>query len=100
MGLQYELASSITKFALPQKQQPNNVAMDSVPYDEPAPSILLPLSSFLLCLQILAYPFNLVSSGLLGQILTGVIFGASLTSWLPLSTQEAIVQLGYIGLIL
>jgi len=95
-----EPVSSITNLQFPQTQHPSNVAMDSLPYHEPAPSILLPLSSFLLCLHILAYPFNLVSSGLLGQIFAGIIFGGPLTSWLPLSTQEAIVQLGYIGLIL
>jgi hypothetical protein len=74
--------------------------MDSLAYHEPGASILLALSSFLLCLHILAYPFNLVSSGLLGQILAGVIFGAPLASWLSVSIQEAVVQLGYVGLVL
>jgi hypothetical protein len=79
---------------------PSNVAMNSLPYHEPPLSTLLPLSAFLLCLQIVAYPFNLISSGLLGQILVGIIFGTPLASWLSLPTQQAIVQLGYIGLIL
>jgi len=57
--------------------------MNSLPYTEPPLDVLLPLSSFLLALHIVAWPLNrLFSCGLLGQIFVGMVWGTPLTSWL------------------
>ena len=75
--------------------------MSALAYHEPPLETLLPLSSFLIALHLVAWPLNrLFSAGLLGQILVGTVWGTPLTSWLDISTQQTIVQLGYIGLIL
>jgi Kef-type K+ transport system membrane component KefB len=75
--------------------------MTALAYQEPLLEVLLPLSSFLLALHVVAWPLDrLVSCGLLGQVAVGVIWGTPLTSWLALDTEQTIVQLGYIGLVL
>jgi Kef-type K+ transport system membrane component KefB len=75
--------------------------MNALAYHEPPLETLLPLSSFLIALHFVAWPLNrLFSAGLLGQILVGIVWGTPLTSWLDINTQQTIVQLGYIGLIL
>jgi Kef-type K+ transport system membrane component KefB len=74
--------------------------MDALPYQEPPLGTLLPLIAFLLALHIVAWPLDrFFSAGLLGQIAVGIIWGP-LASWIELDVQSAIVQLGYIGLIL
>jgi Kef-type K+ transport system membrane component KefB len=74
--------------------------MDALPYIETPLPVLLPLSAFLLALHIVAWPIDrLVSCGLLGQMLVGTIWGP-VTSWLDLDIQLAVVNLGYVGLIL
>ena len=75
--------------------------MDALQYQEPSTATLLILSSFLLALHIIAWPLDhLISCGLLGQILVGAIWGTPVASWLEINTQEVVVQLGFIGLIL
>lgn len=74
--------------------------MDALPYIETPLPVLLPLSAFLLALHIVAWPIDrLFSCGLLGQMLVGTIWGP-VTSWLDHDIQLAIVNLGYVGLIL
>ena len=74
--------------------------MDALPYQQPALSVLLPLLGFLLALHVVAWPLDrFISAGLLGQVAVGVIWGP-LASWIATDTQQAIVQLGYVGLIL
>lgn len=75
--------------------------MEQAGYYEPSLEILLPLAAFPLLLHIVAWPLNkLISCGLLGQIVVGMIFGAPLTQWLGDETYATVLQLGYIGLIL
>jgi Kef-type K+ transport system membrane component KefB len=75
--------------------------LEALEYAEPALDVLLPLASFLFLLNIITWPFNqLLSCGLLGQILVGILWGSPLFGWLGTETQQTIVDLGYIGLIL
>ena len=77
-----------------------SLTMDALPYRQPPENVLLPLSAFLLALHVVAYPLDkLFSCGLLGQIIVGIIWGP-VTSWITLDIEGAIVQLGYVGLIL
>src|SRR5438046_2028220 len=78
----------------------SSFSMNALPYQQPFQEVLLPLLSFLLTLHIIAWPLDqIVNCGLLGQIVVGIVWGP-LTSWIALDVQRAIVQLGYIGLIL
>ena len=75
--------------------------MEEAGYYEPSLAILLPLAAFPLLLHIVAWPLNkLISCGLLGQIVVGMIFGEPLTEWLGDETYTTVLQLGYVGLIL
>lgn len=75
--------------------------MSSLPYHEPPILTILINSSFLLLLNITdSILDNLLYCGLLGQILLGIAYGAPGGQLLPLSTQQTIVDLGYLGLIL
>jgi len=76
--------------------------MDALPYQEPPVGTILSLASFLLSLHIVAWPLDrLCSCGLIGQIFVGVIWvGLPQPPWLALDIQNAIVQFGYLGLIL
>ncbi|OQO10118.1 hypothetical protein B0A48_04475 [Cryoendolithus antarcticus] len=70
-------------------------------YHEPSISTLLVLSSFLLLLNFLNFLLNKVLyCGLIGQILLGILYGIPGANWLSLEVQDAVMQLGYIGLIL
>ncbi|OQO06553.1 hypothetical protein B0A48_08336 [Cryoendolithus antarcticus] len=70
-------------------------------YHEPSISTLLVLSSFLLLLNILNFLLNkILYCGLIGQILLGILYGTPGANWLSLEVQAAVMQLGYIGLIL
>jgi hypothetical protein len=72
----------------------------SFTYEEPAVSSLLILSSWLYLLNVFGYlAQQLLSAGLLGQILIGVIYGTPLAGWLDESSEEAFVVLGYVGLL-
>ncbi|KAF2670381.1 hypothetical protein BT63DRAFT_236793 [Microthyrium microscopicum] len=75
--------------------------MPSLPYNEPDITTLLSQSSFLLLLNLVDFLLNYaLYCGLLGQVLLGIAFGKPGGNFLNESTQQAIVQLGYIGLIL
>ncbi|CUS22495.1 LAQU0S05e06678g1_1 [Lachancea quebecensis] len=70
-------------------------------YHEPDVLAILILASFLLILNVVGWALdNLIYCGLLGQIFIGVAWGSPGGNWLSLSIQQAVVQLGYLGLIL
>ena len=70
-------------------------------YEEPGIVIVLILSSFLLLLNAVNYLLDrIVYCGLIGQIFIGVAFGVPGFNWLSQEFQHAIMQLGYLGLIL
>ncbi|OTB01908.1 hypothetical protein M426DRAFT_74941 [Hypoxylon sp. CI-4A] len=71
--------------------------MASLPYEEPSILEILTLSSFLLVLNLTnAVLDRALYCGLVGQVLAGVAWGALLSPAL----QTAVVQLGYLGLVL
>ena len=72
-----------------------------MPYHEPDIVTILVLTSFLLLLNIINAALDKVLyCGLLGQVLIGITWGAPGGKWLSGSVVEAVVQLGYLGLIL
>ncbi|CCE83115.1 Piso0_003687 [Millerozyma farinosa CBS 7064] len=72
-----------------------------LPYKEPGVITILVLSSFLILLNILNHVLNrLIHCGLVGQILLGIAWGTPGGNWIKKSSQETIMMLGYIGLIL
>ena len=73
----------------------------SLPYHEPDIKTILILSSLLLLANILNWALDrLVYCGLLGQILLGIAWGTPVGKWLDGSVETAIVQFGYLGLLL
>lgn len=73
----------------------------SLPYHEPSIETILKQSSFLILLNGINHVLNAtVCSGLVGQILIGIAWGTPGGKILTPEAQDAIVQLGYIGLIL
>lgn len=73
----------------------------SLPYEEPGIVTILILSSFLLLLNAINHALDkLVYCGLIGQILIGIAWGQPGTQWLSREVQDAVMQLGYLGLIL
>lgn len=73
----------------------------SLPYREPGIVTILIISSFLLVLNAVNYILDrLVYCGLVGQIFVGIAWGAPGADWLSAEVQQAVVQLGYLGLIL
>ncbi|KAK7537296.1 Sodium/hydrogen exchanger family-domain-containing protein [Phyllosticta citribraziliensis] len=73
----------------------------SLPYHEPGIVTILVQSSFLLILNLInVIVDNTLYCGLLGQIFIGVACGTPGAKWLGKTTEEVIVQLGYLGLIL
>lgn len=73
----------------------------ALPYHEPGIVTILILSSFLLLLNGINYLLDrIVYCGLVGQILLGTAWGVPGAQWLAQATQESVMQLGYIGLIL
>lgn len=73
----------------------------SLPYGEPGIVTILVLGSFLLLLNVVNYLLDkLVYCGLIGQILIGVAWGQPGAGWLSREVQDAVMQLGYLGLIL
>lgn len=70
-------------------------------YHEPNIVTILILSSFLLLENAINYAFDrLLFCGLIGQIAIGVAWGTPGAGWLSRDVQTAIMQLGYLGLIL
>ncbi|OTA89275.1 hypothetical protein M434DRAFT_398691 [Hypoxylon sp. CO27-5] len=75
--------------------------MSSLPYHEPSITQILVLSSFLLALNVIdALLDRALYCGLVGQVLIGVAWGAPGANLLSADLQNAVVQLGYLGLIL
>jgi len=71
----------------------------TLPYEEPSIVIILMPSSFLLLLNIVNFVLdNLIYCGLLGQIAVGVAW--SQANFLVATSENVIVQLGYLGLIM
>jgi Kef-type K+ transport system membrane component KefB len=76
-------------------------AAPSLPYHEPGIVTILIQSTFLLLLNVVSSILDrLVYCGLLGQVLLGIAWGTPGAKWLSIETEEVIVQLGYLGLIL
>jgi hypothetical protein len=73
----------------------------SLPYHEPDITTILILASFLLLSNAVNRALDrLVYCGLIGQILIGVAWGTPGGKWLNESIETAVVQFGYLGLIL
>lgn len=73
----------------------------SLPYHEPSITQILILASFCLSLNVINYALDrLLYCGLIGQLFIGIAWGAPGGNWLSASLQDAIVQIGYLGLIL
>ncbi|KAF9773937.1 hypothetical protein IL306_008150 [Fusarium sp. DS 682] len=73
----------------------------SLPYHEPSITIIAILSSFLLLLSLVNYGLDKIAyCGLIGQIALGIAWGTPGAKWLSREVEDAIVQLGYLGLIL
>lgn len=72
-----------------------------LPYHQPAIVTILVQTSFIIVLNVVNYELDtLIYCGLLGQILVGMAWGAPGAEWLGKEVQEAIVQIGYLGLVL
>ncbi|KAK4503588.1 hypothetical protein PRZ48_004503 [Zasmidium cellare] len=70
-------------------------------YHEPGIVTILILSSFLLLQNVINWLFDrLLFCGLIGQIAIGVAWGTPGGKWLSEDIENAIMQLGYLGLIL
>ncbi|EHK43734.1 hypothetical protein TRIATDRAFT_284500 [Trichoderma atroviride IMI 206040] len=73
----------------------------SLPYHEPDIVTILVQASFLLLLNITNFVLDrAVYCGLIGQIFIGVAWGTPGAKWLSTEAEEAVVQLGYLGLLL
>lgn len=73
----------------------------SLPYHEPSITEILTLSSFLLALNAVnAFLDKTLYCGLVGQVLLGVTWGTPGGGWLSADVERAVVQLGYVGLVL
>jgi hypothetical protein len=73
----------------------------SLPYHEPEIVTILVQTSFLLLLNIINSALDRVLyCGLLGQVLVGIVWGTPAAKLLSTNVEEAIVQFGYLGLIL
>ncbi|SMQ45643.1 unnamed protein product [Zymoseptoria tritici ST99CH_3D7] len=76
------------------------MAAAALPYHEPGIVTILILSSFLILSNVVNWIFDrLLFCGLIGQIAIGVAWGTPGGNWLSLEIQDAIVQFGYLGLI-
>ncbi|KAK1763966.1 Sodium/hydrogen exchanger family-domain-containing protein [Phialemonium atrogriseum] len=70
-------------------------------YHEPSIVVILVQSSFLLFLNVLNWALDsLLYCGLIGQILVGIAWGTPGAQILSIEAEHAVVQLGYLGLIL
>lgn len=73
----------------------------ALPYAEPSIVTVLVLASFLLVLNAAnAILDATVYCGLVGELVVGVLWGTPLGGWLARGVETAVVQLGYLGLIL
>ncbi|KAJ4263096.1 hypothetical protein NW762_006714 [Fusarium torreyae] len=73
----------------------------SLSYHEPTITVIAILSGFLLLLNLLNYGLDRVAyCGLIGQVALGIAWGTPGAKWLSREVEDAVVQLGYLGLIL
>lgn len=73
----------------------------SLPYHEPDIITILILTSFLLLLNAINSIFDkFLYCGLLGQIAVGIAWGTPGAKILSSNVEDAVVQLGYLGLLL
>ncbi|KAF4991726.1 hypothetical protein FGRMN_7637 [Fusarium graminum] len=73
----------------------------SLPYHEPSVVTISILTGFLLLLNLLNYGLDkLAYCGLIGQIALGIAWGTPGAKWLSHEVEDAVVQFGYLGLIL
>ncbi|KAI1857921.1 hypothetical protein JX265_010951 [Neoarthrinium moseri] len=73
----------------------------SMPYHEPGITDILVLSSFFLVLNVINSVLDKwLYCGLVGQVLIGIAWGTPGGKWLSSDLEHAIVQLGYLGLIM
>jgi hypothetical protein len=73
----------------------------SLTYHEPEIAAILVLSSLILLLNVVNSLLDkLLYCGLIGQIFIGVAWGTPGAQWLEQSFESALVQLGYLGLLL
>ena len=73
----------------------------ALPYAEPGIIAILILSSFLYLLNVVNDVLDQwIYCGLLGQVFIGVAWGTPGAQLLAKTTQEALTQLGYLGLLL
>ncbi|KAK8134365.1 hypothetical protein PG984_006377 [Apiospora sp. TS-2023a] len=73
----------------------------SLPYHEPGLEELLVLAAFLLALNLVNAALDrTLYCGLVGQVFVGVAWGTPGAAWLSASLERAVVQLGYLGLVL
>ncbi|RYP80242.1 hypothetical protein DL769_002544 [Monosporascus sp. CRB-8-3] len=73
----------------------------SLPYHEPSIVQILILSSFLLALNATNFVLDrTLYCGLIGQVFIGICWGTPGGKWLSAELENAIVQVGYLGLIL
>jgi len=72
----------------------------SLPYEEPGVVTILIESSFILLLNVINSILDrTLYCGLLGQVLIGITWGTPGAKWISYNAEEAVVHLGYIGLI-
>lgn len=73
----------------------------SLPYHEPSITIIAILSGFVLLLNLINHGLDkLAYCGLIGQVAIGIAWGTPGAKWLSHEVENAVVQLGYLGLIL
>ena len=73
----------------------------AIPYQEPGIITILILSTFILLSNAIGHVLDSWTyCGLVGQILVGVAWGTPGTKWLDENVQHAVIELGYLGLIL
>lgn len=73
----------------------------SLAYHEPSITVISILSGFLLLLNIVNYGLDRIAyCGLIGQVALGIAWGTPGAKWLSHQVEDAVLQLGYLGLIL
>ncbi|PTD09277.1 hypothetical protein FCULG_00007539 [Fusarium culmorum] len=73
----------------------------SISYHEPTITIIAILSGFLILLNLINYSLDKIAyCGLIGQVALGIAWGTPGAKWLSREVEDAVMQLGYLGLIL
>ncbi|KAM5356483.1 hypothetical protein ACJ41O_003129 [Fusarium nematophilum] len=73
----------------------------SLAYHEPSVTVISILSGFLLLLNLVNYGLDKIAyCGLIGQVALGIAWGTPGAKWLSREVEDAVMQLGYLGLIL